>query len=90
MAATTGPVLALGAITFANSSILHNQPFDWRIPIGTGLLAGAMALVERASPPLATGLVWIALAAVLLTRVNPAVPSPTESFVTWWSAGATK
>jgi hypothetical protein len=84
MAATTGPVLALGGITLINESVFHNQPFNWKIPIATGVLAGGMALVEKASPELATGLVWIALAVVLLTRVNPAVPSPTESFVAWW------
>jgi hypothetical protein len=90
MAATTGPVLALGGITMINESVLHNQPFNWKIPVATGVLAGIMALVEKASPGLATGLVWIATAAVLLTRVNPNVPSPTESFASWWSTGTAK
>jgi hypothetical protein len=84
MAASTGPVLALGAITLLNDNIFHDQPFDWKVPIATGLLAGALALVEHASPALASGLVWTALATVLLTRTNPNVPSPTESFVSWW------
>jgi hypothetical protein len=84
MAASTGPVLALGAITMINDNVFHDQPFDWKIPIATGLLAGVLALVEHASPALATGLVWVGLATVLLTRTNPNVPSPTESFVTWW------
>lgn len=86
MARTTGPVLALGGITMLNENVFHNQPVNWKIPIATGLLAGGMALVEKASPELATGLVWLALAAVLLTRVNPNVPSPTESFVSWWGS----
>ena len=90
MARTTGPVLALGAVTIFNESVIHNQPFNWKLPIATGLLAGGMALVEKVSPPLALGLVWISFAAVLLTRVNPSVPSPTESFVAWWNTGKTK
>jgi hypothetical protein len=87
MASSTGPVLALGAITMINENVLHNQPVNWKIPVATGVLAGVMVLVERVSATLATGLVWIAVAAVMLTRVNPAVPSPTESFATWWTTG---
>lgn len=90
MAQTTGPVLALGAITMLNESVFHDQPFNWRIPIATGILAGGMALVERVSAPLANGLVWLSLAAVLLTRVTPGVPSPTESFLAWWNPPAKK
>jgi hypothetical protein len=84
MASSTGPVLAMGAITMLNENVFHDQPVDWKVPIATGLLAGVMALLERASPQLATGLVWIGMATILLTRVNPNVPSPTESFVAWW------
>ena len=84
MAASTGPVLAMGAITMLNENVFHGQPVDWKVPIATGLLAGVMALIEKASPALATGLVWIGMATILLTRVNPDVPSPTESFVSWW------
>lgn len=90
MAQSTGPVLALGGITIANESLIHNQPLSWRVVIGTGLLAGFLALLEQASAPLAKGLAYLALATVLLTRVNPAVPSPTESFVSWWNTGAVK
>jgi hypothetical protein len=90
MAASTGPVLAMGGITMINESVLHNKPFNWKIPIATGVLAGMLALVEKASPALATGLVWIGLAAVLLTRVDPNIPSPTESFASWWTTGTAK
>jgi hypothetical protein len=90
MAASTGPVLALGAITVANQSVIHSQPFDWRVPIATGLLAGVCALLDKGVPGLGTGLAYVALAAVLLTRVNPAVPSPTESFAAWWAPGNQK
>jgi hypothetical protein len=90
MAASTGPVLALGGITIFNESVIHSQPFNWRLPIATGLLAGVCALLDTAVAGLGTGLAWVALATVLLTRVNPAVPSPTESFATWWTPAAQK
>jgi hypothetical protein len=82
---TTGPVLAIGAITLANASILHDKPVDWRIPIATGIAAGAFALAEKAYEPLATGIAWVALVAVLLVRMDDRVPSPVESLNDWWN-----
>lgn len=86
MAKSTGPILAAGAITLGNKVILHNQPVDWRVISATGLTAAMLALTERGIPELAIGLSWIALLTVLLTRVDPRVPSPAESFVSWWNA----
>lgn len=81
---STGPILAIGAITVANQSLIHDEPIDWRIPIATGLAAGVFALAEKAVPDLAVGIAWVALATVLLARVKPGVPSPTESLLKWW------
>lgn len=89
MAATTGPILAVGAITAINRSVLHSQPFDWRLPVATGAAAGALALIEKAAPQAAVMLSWAALVTVLFTRIG-GVPAPTEAFLTWWNAGATK
>ena len=85
MAKSTGPILAAGGITLTNRVIFNQQPVDWQIIVATGILAGGMALVEKGSPELAVGLSWIALLTILLTRVDPTVPSPTESFVKWWN-----
>ena len=60
---------------------------DWRVPVGTAIAAGAFALAERASAPLAKGVAWIALLTVLFSRVNPRVPSPAESLLSWWNGG---
>lgn len=85
MARSTGPILAAGAITVGNRVILHQQPVDWRVVSATGLTAAAFALVEKGVPQLAVGLSWIALVTVLLTRIDPKVPSPAESFAEWWA-----
>ena len=81
MAASTGPVLAMGAITLGNEVVLNAKPFNWRIPLATVIAAGGFALLERLNGPLAVGMAWLALVAVLVTRVNPAVPSPAESLL---------
>jgi hypothetical protein len=84
MAQTTGPILAIGGITVFNSTIVHNKPMDWRIPVATGIAAGAFYLAEKAYPPLAVGLAYVALVSVLFVRLDPTVPSPVESFSEWW------
>jgi hypothetical protein len=86
VAKSTGPLLALGGITIVNRSILHDEPFDLKVPIATGLLAAGFALVEKAVEPLAVGLAWLALVTVLLTRIEPNVPSPVESLETYFKS----
>jgi hypothetical protein len=89
MAQSTGPILAIGAITLVNASILHGQPVNWRIPVATAGAAMLFALGEQVTPvaPLFGGLAWLALATVLLVRVDPKVPSPSESLLSWWNSG---
>ncbi len=85
MAQTTGPVLAMGAITVANQVIFNGKDMDWRIPIATGLVAGGFALMEKLSVQLASGLAWLSLVAVLFVRLKPDVPAPAESAVKWFN-----
>lgn len=87
MSRTTGPILAVGAITLANQSVFNDRPVDWRVPIATGFAALGFTAFEKAAPDLARVLAWGSLVAVLLTRMDPKVPSPTESFLTWWNKG---
>jgi hypothetical protein len=84
VAKTTGPILLMGAVVIGNQVVLNNRDLDVRIPLATGLAAGAFALLERVSQQLAVGIAWTALVAVLLGRVDPNVPSPVESLNTWW------
>lgn len=81
---STGPVLAIGGITLANRVLLNDQPMDWTIPIATGIAVGAFSLFEHAAGDAAPALAWLALATVLLSRIDPTVPSPVESLFEWW------
>lgn len=89
MAKSTGPILAIGAITVANQTLLNGQPLDWRVPVATGLAAAVFALVEKGSEELAVGLAYVALATLLFSRTNPKVPSPAETMLKWWEGGKT-
>lgn len=87
MSATTGVILATGAVTLVNQSVFHDEPVDWRVPVATGLAATGFSLAERIWPTGAQILAWTVFATVMLTRTNPRVPSPAESAVDWWNEG---
>lgn len=84
MSATTGPVLAAGAITVANLVVFNEEPMDWRIPVATTMLAGGFYLLERVVGDMAEMLAWGLVLTTLFTRIDPGVPSPVESAVRWW------
>lgn len=84
MSQTTGPILALGTITVVNRVVFNDQPMDWRIPLATGLAAVGFSLAERAWPDGAQVIAWTALLSTLVTRLDPKVPSPVESAMSWW------
>ena len=88
MSRSAGPVLAIGAITVANAVVLNNQPFDWRVPIATGLAAGLFTLAEKAWAPGAVGLAWLALVTTLFVPLDQRVPAPVISAQRWWGEGA--
>lgn len=87
MAASTGPIIAIGAITLANRSVFNNRPVDWRVPVGTAVAVGLFALVEKMVGQVAVALAWLALVAVVFTRVDPSMPAPAESAVNWFNQG---
>lgn len=82
---STGPIIAVGAITLVNQSVVNGEPINWRLPIATGIAAGGLALVEHLQEDIAVGIAWTALVAVLFVRLKPDVPAPTESFLKWWN-----
>lgn len=84
MAETTAPILAVGAITMVNRSVFHDEPWDWRIAIATGISVGLFAALEKPLPKMAVALAWLAVAGVTLGRVDPKVPAPAESALEWF------
>ncbi|MGW7281668.1 hypothetical protein ACWGIV_25895 [Streptomyces sp. NPDC054844] len=86
MSRTTGPILALGAITVVNSTVFNERDMDWRVPIATGLALVGFSLAEKVFPDGAQVLAWTALLATLLTRIEPGTPSPVESAMDWWES----
>jgi hypothetical protein len=85
MAASTGPVLAIGALTVANRVIFNGKPMDWKVPIGTTIAALLFAGAERAVGQTAVRLAYLALITTVFVRVDPTVPSPAESALRWFN-----
>lgn len=85
MAGSTGPILAIGGITMLNQSVFNSKPPDMRVAVATGLAAGVFALAELGGGgDLVVRLSWLALAVVVLSRVDPSMPAPAESALRWW------
>lgn len=87
MAKSTGIILAVGGVTLFNQVILNQKDIDWRIPVATGMTAVIFSLGEKVNSTFTVGIAWVALATVLLTRVNPKEPSPTENLLKYWNQG---
>lgn len=86
MARTTGPILAIGAVTVGRDVLIDQKAPDWRVVGGTGIAAALFALGEKT--PLSAffvGTAWVALAVVTLSRVDPARPSPAEAVLKVWN-----
>lgn len=83
MARSTGPMLAVGAITWANQNLLEDHAsFDLtktaRVAVATGLGVGVLSIVEKGAPELAVGLAYALLVTVLLVRTDRNTPTPLE------------
>lgn len=84
MAASTGPVLAAGVITFVNEGLLAPAAgegaakWNWRVVPATAGLALALTALEKLSPGFAVGLAWLTLATALLVPFGNA-PTPIQT-----------
>jgi hypothetical protein len=80
MARSTGPILAAGAVTWANASLFDQSGFEAtetaRIVVATGVAALGLSLLDRFSPDLAYGLALAALVTVVLVPVGRTNRSP--------------
>ena len=90
MSASTGPLLAAGGIVIFNAVIVQTRPLptQTRVAVGTVIAAAGFSVFERIMPATATAAAWLVLAATLLVRVDPATPSPIESFFAWYNSGS--
>jgi hypothetical protein len=71
-----------GALSFANSSLLNQQPVNWKIPIATGIAAVMLSGIEKVWGEGATAMAWMAVVAVLFVPINNK-PSPIENLLTF-------
>lgn len=86
MAQSTGIILAVGAISFANEAIFApiagggnvRSDWNWRIIPATAVAAALLAALEQVSAPLAVGVAYISLITVLFARLGNA-PAPVEN-----------
>ena len=86
MAASTGIVLAMGAIVLANDTIVNKRPLDFKVALATVVLALALAAVDKASPELATGIAAIAFATAMITPFGGRKP-PVQSLLGYAGLG---
>lgn len=86
MAKSTGIILAVGGITFANELLFApiasggtvKTNLNWRLIPATLIGAAALAALEQVSQQLAVGVAYIALVTVLFARLGNA-PAPVEN-----------
>lgn len=79
MAASTGPILAVTGISFANQW-LGNNHFDIEILVAGGIAGLLLAGVEKipGAQPLAVGIAYVALITLMFTRIK-GQPSPVDN-----------
>jgi hypothetical protein len=79
MAKSTGPMLTVTAISFANQW-LGNGNLDLKILVAGGIATAALAGVEQipGAQPIAVGIAWIAFITLMFTRLN-GKPSPIDN-----------
>lgn len=87
MAASTGPILAIGAITLGRDVLIDVHDVDWRVPLATGIAAMLFAGAEKAVGQVAAGIAWVALLSVTFVRLDPKKPSPAEALLSAWNEG---
>ena len=86
MAKSTGVVLVVGAISFANEAVFApiatggsiRSDWNWRIIPATAIAAALLGGLEQISPKLALGLAYISLITVMFARLGNA-PAPVEN-----------
>jgi hypothetical protein len=66
--------------------VFNDKPFDWNVPVAALIAAGAFSLIEKAVGNVAVYIAYLGLFTVVVTRVDPKVPSPAESALKWYNS----
>lgn len=83
-----GPAIAITGVTLFNDVIVHGFDIqhEQRVVVAGIIVATSLALFEHVAPDVAVGIAWMGLIGVLLVRTDPKIPSPLESFASWYNA----
>jgi hypothetical protein len=82
MASSTGPILAAGAITWANVTLFEGDDVSFDVPetvrivVATGIASAGLSLLGKFSPDLAYGLSLAAILTVLVVPIGRTHQSP--------------
>ncbi len=84
MARSTGPVLAVGAVTVLDGQVLDGKAWSEALPVVvmTGVAALLLAGFEHVSPTLAVGIAWLALITRLFV-IGGATGNVATKFMNW-------
>lgn len=85
MSESTGPVLAIGALTVFNQSVFNDKPMDWKVPVGTAVAVVLFSGAERVIGRGAVYFAYLALVTMTFVRVDPTIPTPAESALAWFN-----
>jgi hypothetical protein len=90
MAKSTGPILAMGAITIGNATVVNGKPLNLWQPLAIGITATVFAGAEHipGAQTIVVGVAWLALVTVLFVPLNG--PTPVENFNKWLNQGQKK
>lgn len=79
MARSTGPMLLVGGMEFAND-YLNGGQIQVKVLLAAGIAAGGLALVEQipGAAPIAVGIAWISFVTLMFTSVG-GKPSPIQT-----------
>ncbi|MES2211433.1 MAG: hypothetical protein V4515_14815 [Chloroflexota bacterium] len=87
MAASTGPILAIGAVTVANDVLFHRRSIDWRVPIATCGAAILFGFLEKPLGPVAAALAWASLVTSLFVPAKGDKDPPITAAAKYFTQG---
>ena len=89
MSASTGPIIAAGAIAVLNDTVVNAKPIsaDARIIVGTGVAAVMLFGIEEFAPDLAVALAWAVLVSALFVPLPGSTSTPASALADWLNKG---